>query len=206
MNKWIVPALSAVAGAAASLMLYDRLPAEMAVHFGSGGSPDNWIGKPWGAFLLPALALLIPCITYLAARLERDENKRRRAEAVNRSIMAFVSLLLLAVHVFTLVYNLGYEVSAGAFATVAVGLMFLLVGNIVPRVPQGSMQWPKLPEAAQRKAARFQGRLMMTAGAAFLLLVLLPKGWIFPAFFTVLGLFVAALIGSMTVYTRGRAS
>jgi len=109
---------------------------------------------------------------------------------------------LLVVHLFIIAYNLGHAFGVSTFASIITGILFILVGNIIPRLPQGSMQWPKLPEADIRKVSRFQGRFMMIIGFAFVLLSLLPDEYIVPAFFLLLTIFILVLIGGTIRYTR----
>lgn len=196
LQKWIV-SLTVFTAVVVSAIVYADLPASMAIHFDTTQNPDNYVAKWIGAFLLPVVMIVVVSITRLAIRFERDENKRRRALAVNHTIDAIISVLLLAVHLFTLAYNLGYTVSVSIFATLAVGLVLLLVGNQLPRLPQGSMQWPKLPEEAAGKYKRFVGRLMMIIGVVFMALALLPVSVIFPAFFICLAAFIVMIFGHL---------
>jgi uncharacterized membrane protein len=196
MKKWIFPALCVITAALFSIINYERLPERMAVHFSASETPDNWINKPLAAFLLPATIVFVTLIVLFSTRFEKDENKRRRTNATIGSVVAIVSATLLAVHIFVIAYNLGYEISVAVTATLIAGFVFILIGNLLPRLPQGSMQWPKLPEPAQRKFSRFLGRLMMIVGFVFVLLFLLPTSYIFPVFFSFLMIFIIILIGS----------
>lgn len=205
MKKWITPLLSAFTATIISIIVFKDLPDQMAMHFSSGGVADNWISKPFGAFLMPLLALLIPWTIFLSIKLEKNDNKRRRAEAINTPIAAMLSIMLFAVHSFIIAFNLGYKIHVGSFVTILVGILFILIGNLAPRIPQGTMQWPKLSDDNHRKASRFQGRAMMVSGFAFLLLAFLPMNWIMPAFFLLITACVAVIIGSFLYYSRSSA-
>jgi uncharacterized membrane protein len=204
MKKWIFPALSVITAALISIISYERLPERMAVHFSASEMADNWMNKPFATFLLPATIVFITLIVLFSTRFEKDENKRRRMEATIGSVVAIVSATLLAVHIFVIAYNLGYEVSVAVTATLIVGFVFILIGNLLPRLPQGSMQWPKLPEPTQRNFSRFLGRLMMIVGFVFVLLFLLPTSYIFPIFFSFLMIFIIILIGSTIRFMRSQ--
>ncbi|CAH0121313.1 MULTISPECIES: DUF1648 domain-containing protein [unclassified Paenibacillus] len=202
MKKWIVPATFAIAAAIISFVFYAKLPETMVIHFGSAEQPDNWLSKPFGAFSLPVLILIASWFVITVAKFEKDENKRRRVEASLGSMVATIAAALFAVHGFILAYNLGYELSAATFATVIVGILFLIVGNIIPRLPQGTMQWPKLPEGIRLRAFRFQGRLMVVMGIVFVLLGLLPGHYILPAFLVTIAFFALVTIGRWIGYAR----
>lgn len=203
MKKWIIPVLFAAAGAIASLWNYDSLPESMVVHFGMDESPDRWMSRPFGAFLLPLLILAIPFLLTLSRKLEKNENKRARAEASIGSVMTIVSFMLLSVHAILLAYNLGYEVGITRFGTAIVGIVFLLLGNLLPRLPH-TKQWPKLTDDAQRKASRLQGRFMAGMGFVFILLALLPDKSLLPGFFIALVVFILVSIGITLRYMKQR--
>lgn len=203
MKKWIIPVMFAAAGALASLWNYESLPESMVVHFGMDESPDRWMSRPFGAFLLPLLILAIPLLLSLSRKMEKNENKRDRAEASIGSVMTIVSFVLLSVHVILLAYNLGYEIGISRFGTAIVGMMCLLLGNLLPRLPR-TKQWPKLSDDAQRKSSRLQGRFMAGMGLVFILLALLPDKFLLPGFFTALVVFILGSIGITLRYMKQR--
>ncbi|SDF51150.1 Uncharacterized membrane protein [Fontibacillus panacisegetis] len=204
MKKMIIPFLFTLAAVAVSLFFYGDLPERMVIHFGSTQNPDNWVSTGVGAFLLPALILFVGAITIFSIRFEKDPQRRQRNEASLNNIVTIVSTTLFAVHCFMIAYNLGYKMGVAVFVTIIVGIVFVLMGNLMPRLRQSSVQFPKLPEHVQSKALRFQGRFMLIVGFVFLLLSLLPNSYIFPAFFISLSLFLVAIFSSVMYYSRLR--
>ncbi len=194
MKKWLFPFISAAAAAVLSILAYPSLPARMAIHFNASDAADNWASKPLGAFLMPVFILAISLILQLAIRLEKDEQRRLRIEASIGSVMAALSAALLLVHAFILAHNLGYVISASRAAVVIAGCLFILLGNVMPRLPRSQYKWPKLPEATERKAIRQVGRCMLAAGILLLPLVLLPQSYILPLFFLCISAFVIATL------------
>ncbi|MNP18769.1 Immunity protein SdpI [compost metagenome] len=204
MKKMIIPCLFTLVAVAISLFFYGDLPERMVIHFGSNLKPDNWVSTGVGAFLLPALILFVGAITIISMRFEKNIQRRQRNEASLNAIVTILSTTLFAVHCFTIAYNLGYKLSVAVFVTLIVGIVFVLMGNLMPRLRQSSRQYPKLPEHVQNKALRFQGRSMLIIGFIFLLLSLLPNSYIFPAFFIGLSLFLVTIISSVIYYSRLR--
>jgi uncharacterized membrane protein len=194
MKKWLLPLASTLAAVLISVFTYNSLPAEMAVHFDSADNPDNWVSRPIGAFLSPVLILFISWTVIFSIRFEKDENKRARTEAALPTVAGAVSLLLLAVHGSIIAFNLGYDIRASTIASFIVGGVFIVLGNLLPRLPQGSFQWPKLSDHKHRQIARFQGKLMVFSGLIFILLAFLPSAYSLPAFIAVLACFIAVTI------------
>lgn len=194
MNKWLIPLASTLAAVLISVFTYNSLPAEIAVHFDSADNPDNWVSKPVGAFLSPAFILVMSWIVMFSTRFEKDENKRARAEAALPTVAGTVSLMLLAAHGSIIAFNLGYDIRSSAVASFIVGAVFIVLGNLLPRLPQGRYQWPKLPDHKQRQFARFQGKLMFFSGVIFIVLAFLPGSYSTPVFLAVLACFIAVTI------------
>lgn len=202
MKKWILPILFAVIGSVISIIVFKDLPDRLAIHFNNVGNPDNWINKSIGAFLVPILLIVIPAFILVTSKLEKDENKRRKAKSVEAPLFAIIAIMLFVVHCFTIAYNLGYELQVTSFATVIAGMLFIVVGNFIPKMPPRKMKWPRIPEHNHRKAARFQGRFIFVCGIILLLLVLLPVEWIFPTFSIVLAIMLISLVISSLYFSR----
>lgn len=207
MKKWMAPALFSFTGILISLFVYADLPESMAIHFNTGGNPDNFLIRPIGAFIAPALIWIVSLLIAVSPRFEPDENKRRRAESVQQTMLAIIGAFLLGLHLFTLAYNLGYEISPVKFASVAVGLLFMLLGNLAPRLAMAGFtrKWPKLSPQVERAYGRFQGRLMIGAGFLFIVLALLPDKAHAMAFISLLVLFVLTTFASLFLFNRRAA-
>lgn len=202
MKKWMLTAIFTIAAFAVSLLAYAGLPGQLTVHFDSSRQPDRWMPKEIGAFLLPAIILASAVFMRLIVKLERNDNKRLRMESNISSVSSVESAVLFTAHLFLLGYNLGYMLDVAVCATIIVGMLFICLGNLLPRLGQSSKQWPKLPEHVQGKAARFQGKLMVILGFVFVLLVLLPADYMLPAFFVCLAVFLLSTLGSIIYYYR----
>lgn len=94
--------LSAVAGVA----LWSSLPAEMAVHFSSSGTPDNFVSKPVGVLLAPAIGVVSLGFIRLAARVDPTADAR----TLDVSVL-FLGATIAFVQAYLLAWNLGTRVS-----------------------------------------------------------------------------------------------
>jgi uncharacterized membrane protein len=124
---WLSLALIA-ATLLAGLALWDRLPAEMAIHFSASGEPDDVASKPVAVLSLPALMFATLLFIEGAGRLDPPDEP---------SVLGFVTVatmgLLAAVQGLLFAWNLGYEVPFGLFM-VGVGVwVVVVVGYTVAR-------------------------------------------------------------------------
>jgi len=124
-----VVTLALVVGSTAiGLLVWSRLPAEMAIHFSATGTPDTYVSKPIGVFLLPAI--MLGTLVFLAGAFRVDPPDDPRIASVTAvSTMGFMA----AVQGLVLAWNLGYPVP---FDLVTVGVVLwgaALVGYVVVR-------------------------------------------------------------------------
>jgi uncharacterized membrane protein len=200
MSKWYFPIGAAFVCVLLSLYFYAELPDQMAIHFNTSDQPDRYVGKLAGAFLAPVSILAVHLLMTWKINSERDENKRQRLLSTQMSITSMITAVLLALHLFTLAYNLEYPINPSLFAALAVGILFIALGNLLPRMPQNRMRILRLPERAYARYARWQGRVMVAAGMLMLLSSVLPSTSRIPYVLTILGLFLIHAISSAVYY------
>ena len=118
-----------VAATIVGLLLWDRLPEQMASHWNVNDQVDGYMAKFWGVFMLPlitlgmlALFLVIPSIDPLKANIAQFR------EMFNVFIVLIVAFMIY-IHGLTVVWNLGYTTfkMSGAMLP-AIGLLFIFIG------------------------------------------------------------------------------
>ncbi len=204
MNKWYLPIGAAMVCVLVSLYFYADLPDRMAVHFNTSEQPDRYFGKLYGAFFTPVLIIVLHLLMRWRINNERDENRRQRLLATQTGSTSMLIAALTALHFFTLAYNLGYPITPSLFAALAVGILFIVLGNLLPRMPQNRMRFIQLPDRAYAVYARWQGRVMVAAGVLLLFSTVLPSTARVPYVLAVLGLFIVYTIGSVIYYGSRR--
>ncbi|WP_424017778.1 DUF1648 domain-containing protein [Halorientalis pallida] len=101
--------------ALAGVVVYPRLPAEMAIHFSATGQPDNFAPKPVAVAAIPVVMILTHLVMQWAARVDPPTDPRTMT-----GITVATMLLLAAVQGLVLAWNLGYAVP---FDLVLVGVL-----------------------------------------------------------------------------------
>ncbi len=113
----------------AGLLLWNRLPDQMASHWNINDQVDGYMPKFWGVFLLPlitlgmfVLFLVVPSIDPLKANIAQFR------EAFNLFIVLIVGFMLY-LYGLTLAWSLGYNNfrMSGAMLP-AIGLLFIFIG------------------------------------------------------------------------------
>ena len=191
---------------AAGLMLYAKLPDTIATHFDMNGEPDGWSSKPFAVFGIPAIIAGLNLICQFAMRTDpKKENMSVALRAITVWIPPALSLLI---QPLVLSYALGYKSRIEVIVPLLVSLLFIVIGNYLPKTKQSYTMGIKLPwtlasEENWNRTHRFAGPLWMVSGIAMALLNLLRlwQFWIMPLFITLTVL--APTLYSYSLYKKG---
>ena len=198
MRKTLAAGL--VAGAfALSAAAYGRLPDRMPTHWNMVGEIDGWSSRPFGAFGLPAVTLGSLLLLLWLPRIDpRRANYAKFQGAYETVVLAVVAFLVL-MHVLIIGTALGWPVNITRVLPVAVGLLFLVLGNVLPRARQNwwfgvRTPWTLSDERVWTRTHRVSGRLMVVAGLLTMATVLLPTAWSVPV---LIACILAASLGAV---------
>lgn len=165
----------------AGLAVWATLPGgePIAVHFDGNGAPDGWV-EPARAFLfLPASCLFVWGFFVFLRRAHPDRPVRSAAA------MFYAPVLLLALTQFYMItHALGLDWSGPRLFGVAIGLVWVMMGNAMGKLHPGHpfgirTPWTLGDPHIWDQTNRFGGRAMVLAGlAAIILTFALPTGWL----------------------------
>ena len=120
--------------------------------------------------------------------------------------MVFWICPIISIVLFGLMYAvaMGMDIAVNAIMPLILGVVFVVVGNYLPKCRQNYTIGIKLPWTFQseenwNKTHRFGGKLMVLAGFLLMLSVLLPENWSVWCILIILAIWVLAI----TVYSYG---
>jgi uncharacterized membrane protein len=163
------------AATVAGLLLWNRLPDQMASHWNINDQVDGYMPKFWGVFLLPlitlgmfVLFLVVPSIDPLKANIAQFR------EPFNLFIVLIVGFMLY-LYGLTLSWNLGYDNfrMSGAMLP-AIGLLFVFIGFLMRQAKRNFFigirtPWTLSSDNVWNETHRVGAVLFMVSGAlAFL--------------------------------------
>ena len=158
----------------AGVILYPRLPETMVTHWSFSGEANGWMPRAAAVIVLPLLILASHLVCFCA--MSRDP-KCANSSAALRTVMLWlcpvISLLCSAV---TLGTGLGYEMNVALFVPVFVGVLFLIIGNYLPKSRRNGTIGIKLPwtlasEENWDRTHRVAGFVWVAAGLLMLLAI-----------------------------------
>ena len=154
----------------AGLLLWNRLPDQMASHWNINDQVDGYMPKFWGVFLMPLVSLGLFLLFRVIPNI--DPNKANIAEfreSFNLFIVLFMAFMLY-VHGLTLAWNLGYTGFRLSTALVpAIGLLFLFIGFMLRQAKRNFFigirtPWTLSSDRVWDKTHRLGAILFMASG------------------------------------------
>ncbi|MBQ8228172.1 MAG: SdpI family protein [Clostridia bacterium] len=166
-TKLIITSVIILIPIVAGVILWNQLPDSMVTHWGVGNVPNGWSSKEMAVFGLPAFMFVIHWVCLLVTKADpKNKNINSKMMDIVLWICPLLSLLLSAV---TYAYSLGYSVNVEIIVTLFMGVLFVIVGNYLPKCKQSYTMGIKLPwtlkdEENWNKTHRLAGKLWVAGG------------------------------------------
>lgn len=132
MHRILQPALVAVAFISA-LVAWPRLPGRVPVHWNAAGEIDRYGGRFEGALLVPLMMLFLWGMLRLLPKIDPRRASYAKMAGTYELVITLTLAFTLVVHAALLGGALGYQVPIARVVPVAVGLLFMSMGNVLPR-------------------------------------------------------------------------
>jgi len=181
MRKWI-PALVIIIAFGASAAVYQDLPQRMPTHWNMSGEVDGWSSLPWAAFMMPVMLLALLAIFHLLPRIDPRRASYAKFKGTYDVLVVTMMVALLGVHLMMLATALGRNVSVARVVPAGVAILFIIIGNLLPRTrPKWFIgirtPWTLSSDRVWERTHRFGGRLFVAAGAVIMLTALFAPTW-----------------------------
>lgn len=177
-NKKLFWGLAAVCAVnfIAHLFVYPRLPETIPIHWGYNGQVDGW-GPKWMDLLLAALPPLLLVLMHLIPQTDPKAENYNKHRAIWNGFQIAITLFLLAMSWVTEISVFGTlpqkDNLVTVFVTSCVGLLFIIMGNYMPRIRQNytlgcRTPWALADEHNWQRTQRMGGITFVVIGAAIL--------------------------------------
>lgn len=179
MRKWIPVGLIVTAWAF-SLAVFERLPERIPTHWGMSGQVDGWSGRMLGAFGVPALMLMIWGLCYWLPNIDPRRDNYAKFRGTYDVVVAAILGVMLIIHAAMLGVSLGWNVPIPVVISLAVGMLLVVVGNLLPRARPNwffgiRTPWTLSNDRVWDRTHRLGGRVIVVAG-----LIIAISGFVSP--------------------------
>lgn len=152
------------------LALWDKLPPTMAIHFDINNNPDNFASKGFVVFILPLLMVFLQAFCCFINDVNAAKHgARKKFERATKWIIPVMTVIL---QVVTLGYALGWNLDIRRIAAFIVGVIFLVIGNYLPKLDYVKNYDVDTEKA--RRINRFIGFETVVMGILYLISIFLP--------------------------------
>ena len=173
----------------AGLILWDKLPEQMPMHFNIEGEADGYASK---AFAVLGFPVIMVALQWLCAFLTdfdpKMKNSGKKQTVLVLWIIPAISLLL---HTIIYAYALGKEFNTIAPIILFFGLFFVIIGNYLPKMSQSytvgiKFPWTLKSEANWNYTHRVSGKVWVAGGLFLMATSFLNLVWLYLAIFAIM--------------------
>lgn len=154
------------------------LPNTVPMQYDSNGD-INWSANKFIAFII-SIAIMLFCyiVTNIKIYRDKDQNRFSNMQALNNIINPLVQTFLYFIFLIIILNALGVNISVNFLLPILVGLLLIIIGNYLPKVPKNNSlgiknKWTKSNEFIWKKTHRFTALVYILVGLMFVILGLL---------------------------------
>ena len=159
------------------IILWNKLPDQVPTHWNAQGEVDGWSSKVFAVFGLPIVLFAVHWMCILVTSV--DPKKQNIEGKVLWIVFWICPIISLLVGMLSYGAALGVEFKVDKIMLAIMGIMFIVIGNYLPKCKQSYTVGIKLPwtlndEENWNCTHRMGGKLWVISGIILLLSMLLP--------------------------------
>ena len=160
------------------LILWEKLPEQIATHFNANNEPDGYSSKAFAVFGLPLIMLAFHFICLLATKA--DPKMKNLTDKNLTLVMWIIPAISLLLSVLTYGYTLNSSIRIGTVIILFMGILFIIIGNYMPKIKQNfslgiKIPWTLADESNWYRTHRFAGKLWVLGGVIICLTALMEN-------------------------------
>ncbi len=164
-------------------LAYPHLPEKVPTHFNAQWQPGDWMSRETAVWFMPLMLAILWIVLTFCLWLASTEKGQLRLESSDLKLILWVRTLMaafmLAIYGSILAVALGWLTSPRPVMFPAIGVLFIAIGIILPKLKRNwvagvRLPWTLVNEEAWRSVNKFAGYGFLILGFLFLLSPLLP--------------------------------
>lgn len=158
---------------AAIVLTYNQLPAQIVTHFDINGEPNGYMSKFIGLYGIWLFMLVMHVVCSFMTF--KDPKRDNIPDIGIRIIMMICPVICLLVDLVIISYSLGYHFNTVYIMNILVGLLFVVLGNYLPKVKKNytfgiRTSWALDNDENWNKTNRLGGYCFVIAGMLYIIL------------------------------------
>ncbi len=151
------------------LAVYSKLPEKMPIHWGLDGEPNGYATRLAGILILPLIMVVVNVIVQFSLETAPKTNLK-----LKKLMLWVLPILSVIFQSLTLSQALGYHLDIALITMVTVGIIFILLGNYIPKTSQNRVAGFRFPMTLSnpdnwQKTNRLGGMMLVISGIIMIL-------------------------------------
>ncbi len=149
------------------VVMYNKLPDNVPIHWNVNGEIDNYTSKHIFVFVFPIVGYLFNVfLVYITEKNIKDKQSMSKIVHLFYYILPFI---LIGAMTFTYAASLGYDFNIEKVVFIPIGIIFILIGNYLPKTRPNAVIGIRIPSTIKseenwKATHRLAGRLYIVAG------------------------------------------
>ena len=148
------------------VILYNQLPEQMAVHFGLNNEPNGFAPKEFALFGIPLLMTVLQIICCISSDCMEQKKQNKKYITMYKWIIPIIGMVC---YLTMLAYGAGIELEMRIIVCITLGIIFMIVGNYMPKTEINKLQMRYVREDFWEKIKRPAGYFFVIIGLAFII-------------------------------------
>lgn len=187
------------ANAAAAFWFYAHFPARVPIHWNIAGQADGWSDPAFAAFFFPALIIGIYLLLLFLPLADPKRDRYREFARPYQALRVGIIGMMSALYFTASLAGTGYPVSIGRVVPFGIGILFMVIGNFLPKMRQNwfvgiRTPWTLSSEDIWDRTHRVGGKAFVGGGLLMILTSFLPPMF---AFIATIGATVLITVGTV---------
>ncbi len=188
----------------AGFVLWNQLPEQIPFHWNAQGEVDGWASKPVAVFVPSAAMLAFQWLCVLVT--SADPKKQNHPEKVLHLVFWLIPLLTVFISALMYATALGGNVRVEMLMPVLLGVVFIAIGNYMPKCKQNytigiKIPWTLASEENWNRTHRLAGWVWVGGGIVMMLSGFFGIFWL--ALVPVIIMVLVPLIYSYILHRKG---
>lgn len=163
------------------LIFWNKLPEELPVHFNAYGEADNWESKAFVVFFFPLFLFAMHLLTSFITLA--DPKKQNISDKMFLLVLCIIPFTAILLCILTYSAAFGVNLSTNMVGNFFLGLLFIIIGNYLPKSRQNytigiKLPWTLCDTENWNKTHRFGGILWLLCGILALINIALDITWL----------------------------
>lgn len=163
-----------------ALINYGKLPDQLPAQFSITGEVNTYWTKGSVISLFAFMGLIFPIAMQFVRNVDPKKDNYKKFENTYKMIRLAIAVLADFLLLLCVSYGLDENIPAGKIATVGLGLLFMVLGNYMPKIKDNYFTgirtpWTLASPEVWRKTHRFSGFMWTLGGLLITLGAFMPK-------------------------------